>query len=38
MRVIAEAVARVRRDLGIGSDLPPGARTPGRNLGAPVAG
>ncbi len=37
MRVIAEAVGRVRADLGIGSELPPGRPTPGRTLGAPVA-
>ncbi len=38
MRVIIEAVGRVRASRGIGADLPVAGPTPGRHLGAPVAG
>jgi 5-methyltetrahydropteroyltriglutamate--homocysteine methyltransferase len=36
MRVIVEAVRRVRAELGIGDELPPDGPTPGRHQGAPV--
>ncbi|HEX8939660.1 MAG TPA: hypothetical protein VF763_05815 [Candidatus Limnocylindrales bacterium] len=38
MRVIVEAVRRVREARGIGDALPPAGPTPGRRLGAPVVG
>ncbi|MGI8533834.1 MAG: methionine synthase [Candidatus Limnocylindrales bacterium] len=37
MRVISDAVAKVRDELGIGSALPDVGPTPGRNAGVPVA-
>lgn len=37
MRVIVEAVRQVRRELGIGDELPPAGPTAGRHRGAPAA-